>query len=53
MDQFLATFANSQFDLYAWVILPFMIFLARICDVTLGTIRIILVNRGQRRIAPL
>lgn len=40
-------------DYYAFIILPLMIFLARICDVTLGTIRIILVNRGQRRIAPL
>jgi len=53
MDQFLQTFFSAEFNLYGWVILPFMIFLARICDVTLGTIRIILVNRGQRRIAPL
>lgn len=38
---------------YEWVILPFLIFFARIGDVTLGTIRIILVNRGKRNIAPL
>lgn len=38
---------------YAWVILPIIIFFARVCDVTLGTIRIILVNRGKRNIAPI
>jgi len=42
----------SDADLYAWVILPLLIFLARISDVTLGTIRIILVARGKRNIAP-
>jgi uncharacterized protein YebE (UPF0316 family) len=41
------------FDWYGWVILPIIIFFARVCDVTLGTIRIILVARGKRNIAPL
>lgn len=41
------------FNWYAWVILPIIIFLARVADVTLGTIRIIMVNRGRRKIAPL
>jgi uncharacterized protein YebE (UPF0316 family) len=40
-------------DWYDWAILPIIIFLARICDVTLGTIRIILVSRGKRNIAPI
>lgn len=43
----------AQEDLYAWVILPIIIFFARICDVTFGTIRIILVSRGKRDIAPI
>jgi len=30
-----------------------MIFFARICDVTIGTIRIILVSKGQKSLAPL
>lgn len=30
-----------------------MVFFARICDVTLGTIRIIFVSRGKRNLAPL
>ncbi|HPO58526.1 MAG TPA: DUF2179 domain-containing protein [Anaerolineaceae bacterium] len=43
----------SESELFAWVVLPILIFFARVIDVTLGTIRIILVSRGQRRIAPL
>jgi uncharacterized protein YebE (UPF0316 family) len=34
--------------LFTWVLLPFLIFLSRICDVTIGTIRIIFVSRGNR-----
>jgi uncharacterized protein YebE (UPF0316 family) len=41
------------FDWYAWVILPFLVFFARIADVTLGTLRIIFTSRGKRDIAPL
>jgi len=44
--------ANAPFDWYSWVILPLMIFFARICDVTLGTIRIIFVSRGLKKYAP-
>ena len=44
--------AVSNFDWYAWVILPLIIFFARVCDVTLGTIRIIFVSRGRRKLAP-
>ena len=35
------------------VILPLLIFLARILDVTLDTLRILFVSRGRRNIAPL
>ncbi len=38
--------------LYTWVILPMLIVLARIIDVSLGTLRIILVSRGMKHIAP-
>ncbi|MBK5719605.1 DUF2179 domain-containing protein [Dysgonomonas sp. Marseille-P4677] len=40
------------FDLYPWL-LPIVIFLGRICDVTLGTLRIIFVSKGERYKAPL
>ncbi|HOL85445.1 DUF2179 domain-containing protein [Thermoclostridium caenicola] len=40
-------------DLFSWVILPILIVLARMVDVTLGTIRIIFVSRGSRLAAPI
>jgi uncharacterized protein YebE (UPF0316 family) len=44
------SFFNSDFSSYA--VIPLMIFLARICDVSIGTIRIIFVSKGKRNIAP-
>jgi len=38
---------------YTYVILPALIFVARILDVSIGTIRIIIVSRGNRLLAPL
>jgi uncharacterized protein YebE (UPF0316 family) len=38
---------------FAFVVLPFMIFCARICDVTLGTIRVIFISKGIRYLAPI
>jgi uncharacterized protein YebE (UPF0316 family) len=43
----------GAFDYYGWVILPFIVFFARVADVTLGTLRIIFTSRGKRNIAPL
>jgi uncharacterized protein YebE (UPF0316 family) len=39
-------------DLFKWVILPILIFLARLTDVSLGTMRIIFVSRGVKYLAP-
>lgn len=39
-------------DVYPWL-LPILIFFGRICDVTLGTLRIIFVSKGERYKAPL
>ena len=39
-------------NLFDYFILPLLIFLARIVDVSLDTIRVILVAKGYRRIAP-
>lgn len=41
-----------DFDWYVWVGLPLLIFLARVFDVTLGTLRIIFTSRGLRNLAP-
>jgi uncharacterized protein YebE (UPF0316 family) len=39
-------------DLFTYVFLPLLIFMARICDVSIGTMRIIFVSKGKRNIAP-
>jgi uncharacterized protein YebE (UPF0316 family) len=44
-------FFNS--DIFAWVVLPLLIFCARICDVSLDTVRLIFVSKGIKHIAPL
>ena len=45
------TFYDSDF--FSYVLMPFLIFLARICDVSIGTMRIIFVSKGKRNIAPI
>lgn len=39
-------------DTYAMIILPLFIFVSRILDVSIGTIRIIFVSRGKKFLAP-
>jgi uncharacterized protein YebE (UPF0316 family) len=39
-------------DLYVYFLLPLLIFLARICDVTIGTMRIIMISKGKKLLAP-
>jgi len=43
----------NGFDWFGWVLLPLMVFFARVIDVTLGTLRIIFVSRGKKYLAPL
>jgi uncharacterized protein YebE (UPF0316 family) len=40
-------------ELYSWVILPLLIFLARIGDVSMETIRVIYISRGIKYLAPI
>ena len=42
----------SNSGLFAWLILPLLIFLARVVDVSMGTIRVIFVSRGLKYLAP-
>lgn len=42
---------NSGF--YAWFLLPLLIFIARIADVSIGTVRVIFVARGLKYVAPI
>lgn len=46
MDVFSAT------TVYQWAVLPFLIFLARICDVSMDTVRIMLLHRNKKSLAP-
>lgn len=46
------SFENIDPHTFSYVVLPIMIFFARICDVTLGTLRVIFVAHGQKYIAP-
>jgi uncharacterized protein YebE (UPF0316 family) len=38
---------------YAWFLLPFLIFMARVTDVTMGTVRVIFISRGMKYVAPI
>lgn len=40
-------------SLFTYLVLPVLIVLARICDVTIGTLRIIVLSRGHGYLAPL
>lgn len=42
-----------EFDYNAYLIIPLLIFFARILDVSMGTIRIILVAKGMKKVAPI
>ncbi|MCK5000444.1 MAG: hypothetical protein KAS23_12960, partial [Anaerohalosphaera sp.] len=39
-------------DVYGWFVLPLLIFLARVVDVSMGTVRIVFVSRGFKFLAP-
>jgi len=38
---------------YSWVLIPLLIFTARVMDVSIGTLRIVYIARGKRMLAPL
>jgi uncharacterized protein YebE (UPF0316 family) len=46
------SFFSISPEFYAWVILPLLIFVARICDVSMETIRVIYISRGIKVLAP-
>ena len=51
-SQEMIEFTSSHSHLFAWVILPILIFLSRIADVSIGTVRVILVSRRLKYLAP-
>jgi uncharacterized protein YebE (UPF0316 family) len=43
----------ADFEMYSYIILPLLIMLARICDVSIGTIRVMFIARGYRKLSGL
>lgn len=46
-------FENIDPVIVNWVIIPLLIFLARLMDVSIGTMRVIFTSRGNKHLAPL
>ncbi len=44
---------NTDSEMFAWVVLPILIFFSRIADQSIGTIRLIFLSKGFRVIAPI
>ncbi len=44
---------KEGFDYFSWVVLPLIIYFARMTDVTLGTLRIVMISKGKRKIVPI
>jgi uncharacterized protein YebE (UPF0316 family) len=40
-------------SLFNWVVLPILIFFARMCDVSLGTLRNVFIGKGLKRVVPI
>lgn len=38
-------------DIFAWVIVPLLIFFATVCEMSLGTLRVIFIDRGFRNLS--
>lgn len=49
----MADFLLLNSTLLAWVVLPVLIFIARVADVSLGTVRVIFITRGLKYFAPI
>lgn len=43
----------ANINYFDYLILPLLIFFARICDVTIGTLRIVMISKGQKKLAPI
>lgn len=41
-----------DFDYFNWIVLPLLIFISRLCDVSLGTLRHVFISKGFKKIVP-
>lgn len=44
---------NTSSETFTYLVIPVLIFLARICDQSIGTLRLIFVSKGYKYIAPI
>ncbi len=51
--EMLSSVVAAAFDVKAWIVLPLLIFIARIADVSIGTVRVIFVAKGMKYLAPI
>lgn len=42
----------AEYEVFTWVIIPLLIFFARLVDVSLGTLRVIFISKGLKYVAP-
>lgn len=52
MEEFIKGLGISE-EVFNYVIIPVLIFLARVCDVSINTVRIIFVMHGKKLLAPI
>lgn len=53
MNEFFYTTFGVTPEIFSYVVLPLFIFVARVCDVTLSTVKIMFVMNRERKIAPI
>ncbi len=44
---------HMEFDYFSWIILPILIFISRLGDVTMATLRHIFISKGFKKIVPI
>ena len=47
------TLVLNESQLFQWTVIPLLVFCARVCDVSLDTVRIMLLSKGKKHLAPL
>ena len=52
MQEYLVSLGISE-GIFSYLIMPFLIFIARVCDVSINTLRVMFVMNGRKTIAPL
>ncbi|HLW21080.1 MAG TPA: DUF2179 domain-containing protein [Cyclobacteriaceae bacterium] len=52
MEEFLSSFGISE-TVFSYVVMPILIFLARVGDVSLNTLRVMFVLNGKKNVAPI